>query len=364
MFHGKRMGRIGLASAALLLSACGAAAPSAPASQPPASAGQRSSSLASAASKPATQTAAPAQTLPALTIPYTAISVSNAPIWVPIEAGLFKKYGVDAKTEFVSQSPNVTAAMLSGQTPIANEGEDAAINADLAGGDIVIIASGMDKFLFSLFTSPKITSIADLKGKKIGISKIGSTTDFVARLVLSKNKLEPGKDVALVQLGGVPEIMAGLQSGAVEAGVLSPPTAFKAKAAGLKELVNLSQYDVTYYQAPLAAKKSWLADHRALALNVLRGYLAGVATIHRDKKQSEAILAKYTKTRDQTILEGSYQALISALPKVPTPKIDAIQTGLAQSTKRQAKSADPASFIDPSLMNELQQSGFIDSLYR
>ena len=326
--------------AAVLLSACGGA--SAAPSQSP-SAGQP---------------------LPQLTIPFTAISVSNTPIWAPIEAGLFKKYGIDAKTEFVSQSPNVTAAMLSGQTPVANQGEDSVINADLEGGDIAIIASGMDKFLFSLFSSPKIATVADLKGKKIGISKIGSTTDFVARLVLSKNGLQPEKDVALLQLGGVPEIMAGIESGAVDAGMLSPPTDSKARQAGLKELVNLATYDVTYYQAPLAVKKSWLAEHHEQALNVVRGYAAGIALIHRDKEQTKAIIAKYTKTEDQAALEDSYQALVSALPRVPTPKTDAIQTGLAQSTAAKAKTADPKSFIDSSLVDELQRTGFIDSLYR
>ena len=350
---------------ALLLSACGGL--SAALSTAPASA---SATAPAQPPKPAAATSAPARSAAAepplvqLTIPYTAVSVSNTPIWVPIEAGLFKKYGIDAKTEFVSQSPNVTAAMLSGQTPVANQGEDSVINADLEGGDIAIVASGMDKFLFSLFSSPKIATVADLKGKKIGISKIGSTTDFVARLVLSKNNLKPEKDVALLQLGGVPEIMAGIQSGAVDAGVLSPPTDSKARQAGLKELVNLAKYDVTYYQAPLAITKSWLAGHHDQALNVLRGYAAGIALIHRDKEQTKAIIAKYTKTADPAVLEDAYQALVSALPQVPTPKPDAIQTGLSQSTAPKAQTADPNSFIDASLVDELQKSGFIDSLYR
>ena len=346
----------------LSLCACGGSAAPGPTAAASASA---------VASRPASQAATPASpaqsaaagTAAQLTIPYTAVSVSNTPIWVPIEAGLFKKYGVDAKTEFVSQSPNVTAAMLSGQTPVANQGEDSVINADLEGGDIAIVASGMTKFLFSVFSSPKIASVADLKGKKIGISKIGATTDFVARLVLSKNNLQPEKDVALIQLGGVPEIMAGIQSGAVDAGMLSPPTDSKARQAGLKELVNLTTYDVTYYQAPLAITKSWLAGHHDQALNVLRGYAAGIASIHQDKEQTKAIIAKYTKTDDPAVLEDAYQALVSALPRVPTPKPDAIQTGLSQSTAAKAKTADPNSFIDASLVDELQKSGFIDSLY-
>ena len=167
-----------------------------------------------------------------------------------------------------------------------------------------------------------------------------------------------------LQLGGVPEIMAGIQSGAVDAGVLSPPTDSKARQAGLKELVNLAKYDVTYYQAPLAITKSWLAGHHDQALNVVRGYAAGIAFIHRDKEQTKAIIAKYTKTDDQAVLEDAYQALVSALPQAPTPKPDAIQTGLSQSTAPKAQTADPNSFIDASLVDELQKSGFIDSLYR
>ena len=346
----------------LLCSCGGTEVPSGAPSSKPAAPSTPTTPVASAVAKPAAPAAAGGGALTPLTIPFTAVSVSNTPIWVPIELGLFKNYGIDAKTEYVSQSPNVTAAMLSGQTPVANQGEDSVINADLEGGDIVIVGSGMNKFLFSMFSSPKLSAVADLKGKKIGISKIGSTTDFVARLVLGRNNLQPEKDVAIVQLGGVPEILAGIQSGAVDAGVLSPPTDSKARQAGLKELVNLNQYDVAYYQAPLAMTKSWLAGHHGLALNVMRGYVAGVVTIHKDKQRTEAIIGKYTKTTDAAVLDDAYKALISALPAIPTPKADAIQTGLAQSTSPKAKTADPNSFIDASLVDELQKSGFIDSL--
>jgi ABC-type nitrate/sulfonate/bicarbonate transport system substrate-binding protein len=173
-----------------------------------------------------------------------------------------------------------------------------------------------------------------------------------------------GKDVAIVQLGGVPEILAGIQSGAVDAGVLSPPTDSKARQEQLKELVNVTKYDVTYYQSPLAVTRSWLAGHRDLALNVLRGYAAGVAFIATNKDQTKAIIGKYTKTTDSAVLEDAYQALLSTLQRVPAPKPEAIQTGLAQSTSPKAKTADPNRFIDASLVAEVQKSGFIDSLYK
>jgi NitT/TauT family transport system substrate-binding protein len=150
----------------------------------------------------------------------------------------------------------------------------------------------------------------------------------------------------------------------VDAGVISPPTTVQARKRGLHEIANLATYDVEYYTAPIVAKKSWLKDNHDLALKVMQGYAAGIAMAHRDKAATMSIIGKYTKTDDKDVLEDAYASLISALPKVPVPALPAVQTGLAQTTLPAAKTADPASFIDASLMEELQKNGFIDSLYK
>lgn len=342
----------------LLLAACGAAAaPSAaPASKPVAT-----TASASAAGKPAASGAA--QAGPQLTMPYTAISITNAPFWVTLETGQFAKFGLDVKTEYIPTSTTLTPAMLSGQVPVANNSEDALINADLAGGDLVIIAGGVEKLMFWVY-SKSLSSPAELKGKKLGITRIGAATDFAARYVLAKNNLQPDKDVTLLQMNSVPDIMAGVVSGAADAGVLSPPTTTQAKKAGLKSIVALTDYDVLYYTGPIVATRSWLKDHRDVGLKVVQAYASGIAVALKDKETTEKVIGKYSKTDDKTVLDDAYTAMVGSLPRSPNPKLDAIKVGLAQSTDPKAKTADPANFVDGSLAAELEKNGFIDSLYK
>lgn len=335
-----------------LAAARAAAKPSAAASTPP-------SATASPSAKPAASSAA----TPQLTIPYTAVSITNAPFWVTLETGQFARFGLDVKTEYIPTSTTLTPAMLSGQVPVANNSEDALINADLAGGDLQIIAGGVEKLMFWVYTK-NLNAPADLKGKKLGITKIGAATDFAARFVLSKNNLVPDKDVALIQMNAVPEIMAGVISGAADAGVLSPPTTAQAKKAGLKSIAALTDYDVLYYTGPIVAKKSWLKEHPDLGLKVVQAYASGMAVAHRDKETTMKIIGKYSKTDDQSILEDAYASMLPALPRSPLPKADAIKVGLAQSTDPQAKTADPGTFIDPSFAEQLEKNGFIDALYK
>jgi NitT/TauT family transport system substrate-binding protein len=367
------------AAVALLLTACGGAATPAPASPSAApssavakpanspslaaSAPAKPASSAPASAKPAASAAAEGN-LPKMTIPYNQISVSQTPLFVAVETGLFKKYGVDVSTEYMANSPQLVAAMLGGQINMSSAGQDAVVGADLQGGDIVVVATGVDKLIFSIYGTPKVTSIADLKGKKIGITSLGASTDFVARFVLRQANLQADKDVAILQMGGQPQMLAGMVSGAIDAAVLVPPVTTQAAKQGMKELANLADYNLAFYQGPVDAKKSWLTANRLQALNAMKGYIAGIAATFQDKDATKAAISKYTKVTDAQELEDSYQAVLKALPRTPLPKPEAIKTSLEQSTVPAAKTTDPASMVDASLVDELQKSGFIDSLYK
>ena len=142
-----------------------------------------------------------------LDIPYQAVGIGVTPLWTAIEGGLFRPYGIEATTEFVSQSPVLVASMLSGETPFAIAGEDAVISADMRGGDIAILASGPEKLVFTIYAAPTLHDVADLKGKKIGISRFGATTDFIARYILKHAGLRPDQDATIF-----PDRDAGQQS--------------------------------------------------------------------------------------------------------------------------------------------------------
>lgn len=348
-------------SSATTASASAKPAASAAASAKPAASG------ATASAKPGASAAAQAGAtgnLPKLTIPYNAISVSQTPLYVAVEQGLFKKYGVDVSTEYMANSPQLVAAMVGGQIVVSSAGQDAVVGADLNGGDIAVVATGVDKVIFSIYGKKELGGIADLKGKKLGITSIGASTDFVGRYVLQQAKLEPEKDVAIIQMGGQPQMFAGLSSGAIDAAVLVPPVTTQARKSGFKELANLADYPLVFYQGPLDMKKSFIKAQPDEALNVMKGYVAGVAATLQDKQGALDAISKYTKTTDPDELQDGYQSVVKVLPKVPAPKAEALKTSLEQSALPNAKTADPASMVDSSLVDQLQKSGFIDSLYK
>lgn len=295
-------------------------------------------------------------------IPYQAVGIGVTPLWTALESHLFDRYGIAASTEYVSQSPVLVASMVAGDTPFAIAGEDAVIRADLKGGDIAIVASGPERLVFEIYAAKDMHNAADLKGKRIGISQFGATTDFIARYVLKAAGLDPERDASILPMGSQANNLRALEAGALDAAVLAPPTTLEARNAGFNAVADMADYDLPFYTSPLVAKRSWLAAHREAALEVVRGYAAGVAAVHRDKAAALAALAKYSQTKDQSVLDNSYAALVKVLPRIPLPEPAALRTGLEASHDPAAKTADPAQFIDPSFVAELARDGFIDSL--
>ena len=298
-----------------------------------------------------------------LDIPFQSVGVGVLPFWVAVDGGAFKKYGIDVTTEFLAQSPTVIASMLSGDAPFAISGEDAVISADLAGGDIVILASGPEKLFFSIYGAKDVKSVTDLREKRVGISRFGATTDFVLRYILGQSGISPS-DVSILAVGTTASNLAAMRAGAIQATVLAPPTTLKLKRLGFNQVADMENYDLYFYTSPLIAKKSWVAAHHDETMNVVRGYVAGIAATRANEKLARDVLAKYSQTTDEDILQGSLQALLNVLPKTPTPKPAAIQTGLDQNKLPAAKGANAAKFIDASFVDELQRDGFIDGLYK
>ncbi len=284
-----------------------------------------------AAGAAAAQPAAADAPAAALDIPYNAIAYDVWPLWAAIDEGLFLKYGIDARAGGAMESPTIVASMLSGETKFAIVGEDAVISADLNGADIVILTSDTEKLLLAIYAAPALRTVEDLKGKKIGISQFGTTTDFLARYVLQHAALQPERDVALVPVGSLANRLSALASGATDATIIGPPITLKAAKLGFHSIANMYDYDLLFYTSSLVAKRSWVNAHRDEALNVVRGYVAGGASIFRDQRAALAVLSKYTKTTDPDVLEDTYRDYMKVLLKMPVPKIAALRTGLEAS---------------------------------
>jgi ABC-type nitrate/sulfonate/bicarbonate transport system substrate-binding protein len=299
-----------------------------------------------------------------LNVPFNALGIAQAPLWNGLEYGLFQRYGLDVSSQFNVSSPAITASMLSGETPMAIVGQDAVVNANLGGGDLVLLASGPEKLFFTLYSAKSITDVKALKGKRVGVTNLGTTTHFIARYVLTKHGVQPS-EVTILPIGNQANIMSALIAGRIDAGVLGSDVALRATQLGdFTPLYAMLDDELLFYTFGLAAKRSWVAARPNETLNFMRGYLSGIAMSYRDKEKTNAAIGKYTKVTDPAALEKGYQLLVSSLPKVPVPKPAVLQVTLDTSTRPNAKSADPAAFIDASFVTRLEQDGFIASLYK
>jgi NitT/TauT family transport system substrate-binding protein len=216
----------------------------------------------------------------------------------------------------------------------------------------------------SLYAKPEINSLADLKGKILAVTVPGATTDFAARVLLQQVRLVPGKDVKILYLKGMPEILAGINQGNADAGIFTSPTTLKAQHAGLKELVNVTEQNIPMIHAALASTKEYVKTHRDDARRFLQAYLEGIKISRTDADYTKQIIGKYTKTTDVADLENSYQTFLPAWERLPVVPAAAVQTMLNFATHPGAKTAKPETFIDNSILAEIGKSGFVDKLYK
>src|SRR5512139_2836090 len=186
-----------------------------------------------------------------------AISGVMSAIWVAQEEGLFKKHGLDVELIHIASTSRAIQSMLSGEIHFTTADALNSIQAVGAGADVVMICEGINRFVFSIMARPEIKRLADLKGKKIGITRIGSSTHTAVLFAVNKAGLA-ATDFSLLQLGEVPNILTTLLAGQIDAGALSPPTNSRSKKAGLLELLNLGTDGPEYPSTVLASTRAYV----------------------------------------------------------------------------------------------------------
>ena len=313
----------------------------------------------------ATPVAAPAQTTK-LKVAYPTTVGSMAVLWVAKEARLFEKHGLEVELIYVSGSSKVVQAMLAKEIPIAEIAIPAVIQANMAGADLVMLAGPNHKPGQKLMVKPEIKKAENLKGKKIGITRFGTSDDFLLRFVLGQWGLQPDRDVALIQMGGSQETLAGLASRAVDGGMLSSPLHLQAAKFGYSLLADLSTIGVDYQGAGVVTTRTYERENSAVIRRYLRAYVEGLHRLKTDKNFAVKVLAKYSRITDAEALEETYQHYaVKVMPRVPYPTMKGIQMVLDEIGSRnpKARAISPANLIDVNYLRELEQSGFVKSLY-
>jgi ABC-type nitrate/sulfonate/bicarbonate transport system substrate-binding protein len=300
-----------------------------------------------------------------IAVAYSAIAATQAGFYLAKDAKIFEKHGLYVDPVYVAGASRVQQAMIAGEFTLALGGGNI-VTVNLAGGDVVIIGGVVNVPAFYLFVQPSIKRQEDLKGKALGITRYGASTDGSLRLLLKKWRLEPDRDVKIIQMGGQPEILAGMQAGVVQGGILSSPGDFKAKKAGYALLANFAKEGIDYPTTGLVSTRSTINKDRDTVKRFLMAYSEAVDRLFRDKELAIKVIGKWTRTQDRETLESSYEYATNFIERPPRLPFKAIETVISETaeTDPRAKGRKAEEFIDPSFYNELDKSGFFKSLGR
>jgi NitT/TauT family transport system substrate-binding protein len=290
---------------------------------------------------------------------YSAESSWSLATWVAYDGGFFKKYGLDVDLILIRSAATITSALIAGETPMIQLGGNGTIQAALQGADTVNVQTLVPIIPQSLVVTPDIKSPEDIKGKRFGVSRFGALSDLVIRRYIRKFGLDPAKDVTIVQVGGIPELLTAMKAGAISGGSLSPPVLSAAKKAGFKELGDFESLDYKYPAVAVATTRTFIQRQRGTALNFLRAEIEGIHAIRTQKNFAVNVLKKYMRISDPEILEEGYRYALRFIQPRPMPTLDEIRAVLDELKRTDAK---PENFVDLSLMQELEKEKFFDKL--
>ena len=303
-----------------------------------------------------------------LRIAYTSIAVVYGPLWLTKEAGLFKKYGIDPEFVYIAGGPPSLQALIAGDVAISFTAAGATVAANVGGADVVLLGATIDSLPFELWSIAAIREPLQLKGSKLGVSRIGATTDFVARYLLKKWHLQPDKDVTIFQAGSGPQVFAALKGGSVQSGVLSTgPETLRAEAEKYVRLADVSDSGLVYPFGPFAARGAFIKSHADLVSRFMKAYVEGIHRFKTNKSAALTALEKYTKEKTSPAIERIYQIYSAKyFKRVPEVTAAGIKTILEElsATRSLPQDIAPERFIESRFTRELDSSGFVDGLYK
>lgn len=300
-----------------------------------------------------------------VTAAYSSPSGVFTPFWIQKEKGLDRKYGLEENLIYVAGGSKVAQVVMSGDLQFAGMG-GGLVEAGLEGADLIFVSTPIDTFVFSLYSHPTIRTVADLKGKIVGATRVATATWYAAMEAMSRHGFEAQKDYKLIQTGGVPETLASIEGGKVQAGIVSPPTTLKARKAGLRELVNLADLKIPFVQSGVVVRRSYMKSNEKTVEAFLKGIVEAIKVIKTEKEYTKTLIGKYTRTKDPEVLEETYNAFAARFPANPLPSRPGMQSlvDAAVSVNPKAKSARAEEFFDSRILENLEKSGFIRSLYQ
>lgn len=304
-----------------------------------------------------------------LTVGYASVSSSFLPLWMAKETGTFTRNGLDVQMVYIGAGMTTVMALVSGDAPIVHTGGSAIINSALGGSDAVMILGGIVSLDWWLMSRSEIKTAAQLKGKSVAISSFGATSDFAARYALRKIGLDPDKDVIIMALGSPVNRQAALEANRVQATVHVHPTSFLAQRKGFNLLADLAALGLAYQHTGAATTRRFIRGNTDTVRRYVKAQIEAVHRLKTDRETGIKVLAKYMRgITDREILEKSYDIAVAGnmLPPKQYPTLEGIKLILDTFAEKdpRARNANPEDFVDMRFVKELDESGFVDNLYK
>lgn len=306
--------------------------------------------------------------LTSIDVCYSSISATQSVAMYAFEKGIYTDYGLDVNFVYIEGGSTATSALIAGEMDVCQIAGSAIVNGVVGGAEMEIVAGLFNTYVYSLMVTSGIESAEDLKGEALAISSFGGSSDTAMRAVIRSLGLVPDDDVAIISIGGQSKRLAAMESGAAVGTVVSVPQTAQARELGYSELVNMADLNVPFQHTALVASTSFLNEDPEAVTNFLKATIDAISKMKNDKDGVVEVLAKYLlldAEEDAAVLEEAVDVLILGyLPDVPYPTSDGIQLQLDALLTENTAAADfsPSDIINSSILEEIESSGFVESL--
>jgi ABC-type nitrate/sulfonate/bicarbonate transport system substrate-binding protein len=292
-------------------------------------------------------------------------SPANSPIWVVLEKGLLKKHGLNGEVIRITNSPTAVQALLAGELDVIVTSVTTLVSSRLAGADVVAILGVVPTFVDHIISLQSINRPEQLKGKIGGVNRLGSTSDLGLRLALRRLGVDPEKDVKIITTGGNADRFAALSKGITQFSIMPEPFVREAEKLGFRDLLDIGSLKIPFWWNAVLSKESIVKAKRPTMVKFARAMVEAIHSIKTEKESTKAIFSKNLRMSDPEGLERAYRAYTAVFPDNLMPTPDGVKTMLDDLAIRDPKAAaaDPKTFVDGSLIREVESSGFIKQLY-
>lgn len=293
------------------------------------------------------------------------ISLQSGLMHIGKDRGLFTKYGLATETIYIPGGSTNVQVLMSGDLDLSQLSGAPGVAANLQGADIVYFAGLLDKLNYQVITRPEIKSVEQLKGKKFGVSRFGSSADFGMRAMLKRLGIDPVKEATILQIGDEPSRIAAIKSGNIDGTVANAPFGIEAERLKLNVIADSVKMDIPFFNTGLLGSKRFLDRQEAKVMNFLRAYLESIKILKTERDYSIKALAQFTRVQNLKAVAEGYDYFVKQLEPVPYPSVAAMQAVIDQiaETNPKARGVDAKNYVNDRYLKRLEEEGFVKKVW-